>query len=380
MSSSCTAKLNFYRPLNKDNMPMLGIQLTLKKPDNMEGWQQIKMPCNKCPECRKAQAREWAVRCCLEMNMHEQNTFLTLTYDPEHMPKDGGLVKSHLQKFIKRFRKSIAPLQIRFFACGEYGKKLSRPHYHLIIFGYDFPDKERYSINDNGDPLYNSPSLQKLWPFGQCMIGNATSGSCNYVAGYVAKKENGVKAEKHYQHIDLETGEVHQIIPEFLTMSTTPGIGYSFYQQYKTDMFPSDNIHIRTNENIIQCPVPYFFYRKLRDEDPELFLQVQAARIKKGNDYALTHPEESSPERLATKAFVKRKEKLSSVRTLEGEQEKHSVDMTDIHHMQDTMAHFEHSQKNQEVLRALFSKKSEAQIVLTCDIQIDDKIIKIEDF
>jgi hypothetical protein len=32
-------------------------------------------------------------------------------------------------------------LKVRFFHCGEYGDLTRRPHYHALIFGYDFPDR-----------------------------------------------------------------------------------------------------------------------------------------------------------------------------------------------------------------------------------------------
>jgi hypothetical protein len=40
--------------------------------------------------------------------------FITLTYDPDHLPSDGSLDVSHFQKFMKRLRKKISPLKIRF--------------------------------------------------------------------------------------------------------------------------------------------------------------------------------------------------------------------------------------------------------------------------
>lgn len=380
MSTSCATPKNFYRPLAKNGLPYFGIQLTLTKPDFMEGWELVKMPCGTCKECRKAQAREWAVRCCLEMQMHEQNTFITLTYDDENLPIDGGLDKAHLRNFFKRFRQSISPLKIRFLACGEYGTKLSRPHYHAIVFGYDFQDKIQHSINSNEDKLYTSQALQSLWPFGHCIIGDANAGTANYVAGYVAKKETGQKAESHYQSFNRETGEVTQIIPEFLTMSTTPGIGYPFYEKYKHDIFPADEICLRTNGQVIRCPVPYYFYRKLQQQDSELFEQVQLARLQKGRDYAQAQPLENTPERLLTKASIQRKAQLSKVRTMEGEQQEHSVDTSDIKYKQLLQTENTREENNQILFKKLFQTKGTISIIFEKDIQPHDIVVDIAEY
>jgi hypothetical protein len=98
---------------------------------------ELKLPCGRCIGCRLERSRQWAVRCVHEASLHEKNCFITLTYSPENLPKDGSLDVSHFQKFMKRFRKRFGP-GIRFFHCGEYGESLSRPHYHACIFGFDF--------------------------------------------------------------------------------------------------------------------------------------------------------------------------------------------------------------------------------------------------
>ena len=77
-----------------------------------------------------------------EASLHERNCFLTLTFDDLHLPASGSVNVRDVQLFLKRFRKALTyrNMKIRFFACGEYGDKNLRPHYHLIIFGYDFAD------------------------------------------------------------------------------------------------------------------------------------------------------------------------------------------------------------------------------------------------
>jgi hypothetical protein len=198
---------------------------------------EIKVPCGKCIGCRLEYSRQWAIRCHHEAQMHEQNAFITLTYAPEYLPDDRSINKEHLQKFFKRLRKAIGKEKLRYFACGEYGTQLNRPHYHAIIFGYGFPDK-RLHTKQNGNLLFRSALLEKAWPFGYSLIGEATFESAAYVARYVTKKfksKDEEETNKHYQLIDSETGEVHQVEPEFCLMSRRPGIGKSWLEKYHSD-------------------------------------------------------------------------------------------------------------------------------------------------
>lgn len=70
--------------------------------------------------------------------------------------------------------------------------------------------------------------------------------SAAYAARYITKKISGPEADTHYNVIDLETGEVYSSkIPEFIDMSRRPGIGKPFYEKFKTDIFPSDEVILR---------------------------------------------------------------------------------------------------------------------------------------
>ena len=105
--------------------------------------------------------------------------FLTLTYDSEHLPVDAGLHKRDLQLFFKRLRKDLAESDrsMKYYACGEYGDKFGRPHYHVIAFGV------------NG--LKDADLVRSCWPSGEVYIGSAAPESIGYVAGYVQKKLTG---------------------------------------------------------------------------------------------------------------------------------------------------------------------------------------------
>jgi hypothetical protein len=198
----------------------------------------IKISCGQCVGCRLERSRQWAVRCVHEASLHDDNCFITLTYSPEHLPEYGSLALPDFQKFMKRLRKKFGK-NIRFFHCGEYGDTYGRPHYHACLFNVDFPDKKLWK-EVNGNRLYTSEILNKLWPYGHSSIGEVTFESAAYVARYIMKKITGKAAKAHYERFDLETGEVVNITPEYTTMSRRPGIGKGWIDKYKSDVYPHD--------------------------------------------------------------------------------------------------------------------------------------------
>lgn len=72
------------------------------------------LPCGRCIGCRLEQSRQWATRIMHEAQLHEHNSFVTLSYDDAHLPDGASLVLEHQQKFLKRLRRRL-PQQIRFF-------------------------------------------------------------------------------------------------------------------------------------------------------------------------------------------------------------------------------------------------------------------------
>lgn len=203
----------------------------------------VEVPCGQCIGCRLERSRQWAMRCVHEAHMHEDNCFITLTFDDVHLPRDLSLDVRHFQLFMKRFRAKFGK-GIRFYHCGEYGELFKRPHYHACIFGFDFPDKVLYKIV-NGHRLYTSALLSELWPFGFSTLGDVTFESAAYVARYVLKKVNGDQADDAYRRIDPVTGEIWQVKPEYTTMSRRPGIGHEWYRKFADDVFPHDRVVVR---------------------------------------------------------------------------------------------------------------------------------------
>lgn len=225
-----------------------------------------------------------------EAQMHEDNCFLTLTYDNEHLPADGSVDVRHFQLFMKRLRKRVG--KVRYYHCGEYGEKNWRPHYHALLFGYDFGDKRPFRVI-NGNTIYTSDLLRSLWPFGFSSIGAVTFESAAYVARYVMKKVNGDAANAHYERVDEETGEVFRVRPEYTTMSRYPPIGAGWYQRYSSDVYPGDFVVV----NGVKCKPPRAY---------DNFLDEKAlARVKRGRiSAAQRHKEDQTPARRKVREVV----------------------------------------------------------------------------
>lgn len=222
------------------------------------------LPCGRCTGCRIEHSRQWATRLMHEQQMHEQSCFITLTFNQHSLEKRKNpytVDRTEFQKFMKRLRKKTGK-KLSYFHCGEYGDLNKRPHYHAIIYGHDFSDKEQIG-NSNGIPLYVSSQLEDLWSdpktkesLGFHRIGKVSFESAAYVARYCMKKWKGEGLEEHYQIID-DDGVIHDRHPEYATMSTKPAIGKRWYEKYGwTDCHANDYVTIprKDGKRIIARP------------------------------------------------------------------------------------------------------------------------------
>lgn len=232
-----------------------------------------------------------------EAGCHEANTFLTLTYDEEHLPIDGSLVPHHFQDFIKRLRERCKPQRIRYFHCGEYGDEYQRPHYHAALFGYQPTDEVHWS-HSNGEPLYRSEFLEEVWSHGMVVSGTLTFESAAYIARYVTKKVNGVDRDSgHYVRSCPITGRTTEVLPEYATMSRRPGIGRDHYERYSTDIYPHDEVILRGHP----CRPPRYYTDLYREADPSGFEEVRRKRTALRQRYR----HDNTDERLAARERVK---------------------------------------------------------------------------
>ena len=259
----------------------------------------LKLPCNACLGCRRDRQAQWALRAYHEGKMHDRKCALTLTYDDDHLPSDWSVHVEHLQAFNHRLRKHLERnhgVRMRLAACGEYGKKHCRPHYHELLYGFDFADDRRLERESRGGtPLYSSPALSKLWGQGDALIGKADYAACAYVMGYCVEKYNRdlrepYDAERHAPSIDADgrkvipvrrrllvhpvTGQELLVSPEFFVTSRRPGLGATWFEKFKGDAFPSDFLIVDGK----RVSVPSFYFRRLQAEAEAEALRISRSR------------------------------------------------------------------------------------------------------
>lgn len=284
----------------------------------------MQVPCGRCIGCRLDYASGWATRMMHEASLHQNNCFITLTYNQDHLPRDTSLDHSHFQLFMKRLRKYIAPQKIKYYMCGEYGDKNGRPHYHAILFGYNFDDWIYLHDSEKGNPIYTSPTLERIWQKGFVQVGEVTYDSCAYVARYVMKKINGKQKDEidedtglrhyeRYEHDDL-TGEVIRIVeiePEYSTMSrggrSGNGIAHDWINTYASDIYPKDHTHI----NGMPRKSTRYYDNQLKRLNPDMYDDIKAERARKGYE-----SQDNSPERLEVRENLAKAKNKRLIRSL----------------------------------------------------------------
>lgn len=297
--------------------------------------EKMEVACGQCLGCRLDHSRMWAMRIAHEAQMHEfdrGNCFVTLTYrdmwqcsmaqleERLHVPDDWSLDATHMTKFLKRLRKAKGYDGIRYFYAGEYGRNCKhgidvdavgcplcntgRPHFHACLFNCSFDDLEAYS-SDGGVTRFTSPELEQLWGYGFVDVGDLTFSSASYVARYILKKVRGVQADDYYCTYDMN-GEVTYIRPEFVRMSRGNagskgqrcGLGASWYDKYKDDVFPHDDVPVPGAG--VMKGVPRYYDKILEDENPAMYEEIKECR----QTYMREHAEEFTHERLLAKHKV----------------------------------------------------------------------------
>lgn len=231
----------------------------------------IAVPCGKCEDCLKANARSWALRILQEAKQYKENYFLTLTYDDEHLPKYGSLDKEAISKFNKKLKTYLKrkglDSEFRFYSVGEYGEQFLRPHYHGIYFNLPLIDLKFTHYSENGFPCYESEFLNNIWSCGFVEVQDVSIGSACYVARYCDKKKKNLTRE------DLDMMKKFNLEPEFSRMSRRPGIGANYLDKILENV-KNGVYKIQYKDN--DFSIPKYYSKKFEELlDPDILVQMK---------------------------------------------------------------------------------------------------------
>lgn len=183
--------------------------------------QYLEVPCGHCPQCSHDLQDDWFVRALFEFercqNSHGHTLFVLFTYDNENLPwfecpETGFTVpcfdNSHIKHFRDTLRVNLLRLgydctgenAIRYKCCPEYGGKLGRPHYHVLIF---IPNKDipLSLLVGHYDPKTKRSDglIQKSWSYGFVSWSKdhgaeiKSSSGIEYAMKYVSKEQRWYK-------------------------------------------------------------------------------------------------------------------------------------------------------------------------------------------
>lgn len=279
------------------------------------GREKIEVPCGHCLGCRLDHASMWATRLTMEAKTWQKCCFVTLTYNNPNLPIKNNkmtLKKKDLQDFLKRLRYYHKGKQewvnpktgefekpIRYFACGEYGPKGGRPHYHLAIFNWEPSDLKIYKQNKHGDNSFTSTELQKIWGKGFVVVEELNFNTASYIARYVQKKagiepkkreytgeyekiikideRNGLPFEHYINKTKIEKSEIEK---EFIVMSRAVGIGRKYWEENKEKIKRNKGIMLKIKDKVKIKPIPRYFKKLWEDEDYEEFYRFKYEKQK----------------------------------------------------------------------------------------------------
>lgn len=259
----------------------------------------VRVPCGECVGCRLDYSREWASRIMMEALMNNgEGLFVTLTYDDDSLPmiiddgsnklirgkdyaknftcKGATVFKKDTQDWIKRLRRNLdyhygISEGVRFYLAAEYGSTTYRPHYHVCLFGTPSDDLKQIGKNKLGQSLFESDFISDTWKNGHVCIGKLNFQTAAYTARYCLKKAQG-KDNYFFDSIGVNR--------EFVNMSRKPGIGMTFYEKFKNEIYERDEIILpATNKdkpNIIRPP--RYFDILYSEENPRRMNEIKAKR------------------------------------------------------------------------------------------------------
>lgn len=245
----------------------------------------VQVNCGSCMACRINHTSEWSLRCIYELYDWDCASFVTLTYDNEHLPSDFGLKPADWQIFKEgmRYDLGLQGRKFKYFMCGEYGDKTEnspvdpntgekikhgRPHFHAILFGvnpdpYDDKNKDRELIQQNWPKC--DPIRFKYNPKGDNGIDFVNREDIVYVCGYCEKKIKGEGSKDMYG----------DRIPPYQKQSN--GLGLKYAMDNKQRIIDQGFCYL----NGRKIAIPRYFRDKFGIEQSYCLKELKVDKIKK---------------------------------------------------------------------------------------------------
>lgn len=219
-----------------------------------------KIPCRRCINCRVDRRKQWADRCNYEFKKLVSGTFLTLTYDDNHLFAEclvkgndekirATLKYKHIKKFLDSLRYYVKKEEdsnilrnpdFKYLGVGEYGENGSifdRCHWHLLLFGLDF--------------YYNKKLYQDIWEMGFIYSLPILSGGINYVLKYLDKQIIGSEEVfEMYRRYRIEPPK------QFQSKGLGSGLYYDNYENAKQN-------YGRIKSGIKEIMIPQYYKNKM---------------------------------------------------------------------------------------------------------------------
>lgn len=256
----------------------------------------VPVRCGKCEGCLKSNINSWSFRLSQEGRIATSVSFVTLTYNPEHVPLTQSLLptlcKRSLQLFLKRLRKHNRT-NIKYFAVGEYGSKSYRPHYHIILFN-----------------VQSAESIYKAWSLGGSSLGNVhigntiSDGAIPYTLKYMYKK--GL----------IPAFENDDRLPEFRMMSKNLGQNYLSKQIINYHLKDLKNRQYVVN-NGYKIAMPRYYREKLiklSNKPRELLRTETDLYPTTGDGHFLTVKSRMESQKMREKRFNRDRQQINRIK------------------------------------------------------------------
>lgn len=253
----------------------------------------VPITCGHCDQCRLNHANEWVTRILCEYQTSGKiGCKIDLTYNKENIPNGYVLSIADYQNWIKRLRMHLKRHDetykgFKYYIGGEYGPTTGRPHYHIIIIGWEPTDQEFWKKSKTGYDMFKSETIEKTWGKGFCTIEPLTAETVSYATRYTHKKACKEKSNKG--------------VKEFQRQSQK--IGLDYWNIYKNDIKSDTGIWLKKQDKAKLVKIPRYFKKLWQIEEPvtyELYIEYTTMKQEQQEKEILSKTDKTKIEYLKT--------------------------------------------------------------------------------